>query len=246
MISGKLRWQCQAVLTDPGGRYMFLRGLIGDDPLTLASIYAPNEHQDTFITGTLDKLWEFTAGQLILGRDFNVPLIPSSDTSSGHSSLPPTHKKRIANSLHKAQLVDVWRLQHSGERDYTFYSQTHKLYTRIDYFLIPHNQLHSVLDSSIGHITWSDHAPITLTYTLTGRSASSSRFWHLNESLLQNPEVLAEATRTLTLYFQENDNQECALGFLREAHKAVLRGLLIRHGARIKRERNEQLTKLLP
>lgn len=168
LISSRLPWQCQAALKDPEGRFVFLRGLVGDTPLTLASIYAPNEHQDTFITSILDKLGEFTAGQLILGGDFNIPLIPSSDTSSGHSSVPPTHRKCIANSLHKAQLVDVWRLQHSGERDYTFYSQTHKLYSRIDYFLIPHNQLHSVVDSSIGLITWSDHAPITLTYTLTG------------------------------------------------------------------------------
>lgn len=82
---------------------------------------------------------EFTEGQLILEGDFNVPLIPSSDTLLGRSVISPSQRKEIINSLHKAQLIHIWRLQHSGERDYTFYSSLHKLYSRIDFFLIPHN-----------------------------------------------------------------------------------------------------------
>lgn len=89
---------------------MFIKGLIGDVQMTLATIYAPNNHQDTFYVRALDNLLNFTEGQLVLGGDFNVPLIPSVDTSSTASSISPGLKKRIAHSLHKAQLVDVWRL----------------------------------------------------------------------------------------------------------------------------------------
>lgn len=119
------------------------------------------------------------------------------------------------------------------------------LYTRIDYFLIPHSQLHAVEQTSIGNRTWSDHAPIFLTYSLSDISSPRHRFWHLNESLLQDPEVLTDVTRVLNLFFQENDQPDCDPGILWEAHKLVIRGILITHGARIKRERNKQLSQLL-
>lgn len=109
-------------MLDKEGRFAFIKGLIGDVQLTLATIYAPNEHQDTFLRRTLSKLSDFREGLLILGGDFNIPLIPAVDTSSGTSSILMSTQKHIAQTLHGSQLIDVWRLQHSEERDYTFYS----------------------------------------------------------------------------------------------------------------------------
>lgn len=108
LISSKILWRTQDTLVDPTGRYIFLRGLVGEIQITLATIYAPNENQVSFLDGTLGKLQNFTRGQLILGGDFNVPLIPSADTSSGTSSIPLSHLKRIARTLHRAQLIDIW------------------------------------------------------------------------------------------------------------------------------------------
>lgn len=89
LISDRLPWQSQEVSADPEGRYLFLKGLIGGIQLTLATLLAPNVHQDRFLRQTLDKLMEYREGLLILGGDFNVPLIPSLDTSTGSSSVPP-------------------------------------------------------------------------------------------------------------------------------------------------------------
>lgn len=245
LISSKTPWHHQSSMIDPSGRFFFFKGLIGTVMVTLAAIYAPNEQQAKFIRDTMEKLDDFREGQLIMGGDFNTPLIPSIDTSTGKSSIPPNQLKRIAKTLHKSQLIDIWRLQHSGERDYTFYSHMHQVYTRIDYFLIPHSQLHAVEQTSIGNRTWSDHAPIFLTNILSDISSPRHRFWRLNESLLQDPEVLPDMTRVLNLYFQENDQPDCDPGILWEAHKVIIRGILITHGARIKRERNKQLSQLL-
>lgn len=71
----------------------------------------------------------FAEGQLILGGDFNTPLNPTVDTSSGASSLRACLHKRITRALHEARLIDVWRLLHAGERDYTFFSP-HTKHTR--------------------------------------------------------------------------------------------------------------------
>lgn len=93
-------------------------------------------------------------------------------------------------------------------------------------------------------MTWSDHAPIVLTYVFSEMHSSGTRVWKLNESLLQTPEILVEVTRELQ-YFQMNDQRDCDPGILWEAHKVVIRGVLIKHGARIKKQRTEKLESLL-
>lgn len=173
-------------------------------------------------------------GSQFLGGDFNITLNPTVDTSSGSSSLRTSIHKCIIRVLHEAQLIDIWRLHHAGERDYTFFSSLHKLYSRIDYFLIPHGQLEAAQDPAIGNITWSDHVPITMLYTLSQTLMTKAKFWRLNKSLLQTPSVLTDVTKELTQYYLTNDTDDCNPGVLWEAHKSVIRGVLIKHGAHIK------------
>lgn len=118
------------------------------------------------------------------------------------------------------------------------------MYLRIDYFFVPHRQLEAVHSVEIGNITWSDHAPFTMRYALSSTLNSRPIFWRLNESLLQTTVVMTDVTNELKQYFQTNDTEDCDPGILLEAHKTVIRGMLIKHGARIKRER-EQLLQLL-
>lgn len=121
--------------------------------MTLANFYAPNEHQDNFLKHHLVLLLNYSDGQLIIGGDLNFPLIPSEDTSTRSSTTPLSICNCILKSLHTAQLIDAWRLFHPGEHDYTFYSRPHQKYSRIDYFLIPQSQIHTMKDTNIGHIT---------------------------------------------------------------------------------------------
>lgn len=196
LISRSIPWTFGDMRAYPEGRFLFLKGTIGGVEVTLVNVYVPNSGQDHFISQMIDTLLEFAKGQILLGGDFNVPLIPSEDTSAGHSSITPSIRKRIARSLHKAQLIDAWRLTHPTERDYTFYTTPHKQYSRINYFLVPHSQLHAIRESSIGSITWSDHAPVLLTYALTDIFTSKTRTWRLNESLLQDKEILQDVVRS--------------------------------------------------
>lgn len=60
------------------------------------------------------------------------------------------------------QLVDVWRIQHNKQRDYTFHSLVHETYSRLDFFLNEHRLLEVVSSTEIGIVTFSDHVPVTL------------------------------------------------------------------------------------
>lgn len=243
LISAKTPWT--HIDTNPVGCYLFLKWLIGVVWLTFANLYVPNDHQDTFLKRHLAQLERCAEEQLIIGGDLNIPLTPSEDTFSGKSSSSCDTRKRILTVLHATQLIDAWRLFHPGERDYTYYSRPHQTYSRIDYFLIPHGHLQAIKGTTIGYITWSDHGPITMRYALSDMYKAQRKPWRKNESLLQDPEVLADVVKEIGHCFHTNSTFESDMGVVWEAHKAVVRGVLIKHGSRIKRPRTAQLTSLL-
>ncbi|CAH2297156.1 Hypothetical predicted protein [Pelobates cultripes] len=90
---------------DSHGRYLFLKGIIADKIYTLANIYVPNRRQASFLRNTLHILEEFTDGILIVGGDFNVPLDPILDSSSGHSSISQNNIRSIRKSLEELRLL---------------------------------------------------------------------------------------------------------------------------------------------
>lgn len=107
------------------------------------------------------------------------------------------------------------------------------MYSRIDYFLIPHGQLQAIKNTTIGSITWLDHALITLRYALSDFHKAQRKPWRLNESLLQDLEVLAEVMREIGHYFHTNSIPGNDAGVVWEVHKAVVRRVPIKHGSRL-------------
>lgn len=81
-------FQISDTCTDQEGRYIFIKGSLHRKPITLANIYVPNFKQVPFFRSTVWLLSTFQEGILILGGDFNVPLTPLHDTSTGTSSMP--------------------------------------------------------------------------------------------------------------------------------------------------------------
>lgn len=147
-------------LTDTEGRYVFLKGTLFGRPLTLASLYAPNSGQLTFLESTLDSLATFREGQLILGGDLNFCADPRTDTSSGRLAHTFAAHHRFRRLLQAHGLVDGWRLLHPSIRDYSYYSATHDSYTRIDMLPIDQSRLESLAGAEISTRTLSDHAPV--------------------------------------------------------------------------------------
>lgn len=86
LISSRVPWKLIDSQTDREGRFLFLKGQIGDKTVTLANLYAPNNHQDAFLGRRVGQLLHFSEGPLIVGGDLNIPMLPVEDTSSGTSS----------------------------------------------------------------------------------------------------------------------------------------------------------------
>ena len=78
-------------------------------------------------------------------------------------------------------LIDLWRLRNPNRRDYTFYSNRHKSWSRIDNCWISAEAIHQAEDIEILPNTYADHNPVLLTLGERIRSG----FWRLNTQLLR-------------------------------------------------------------
>lgn len=58
--------------------------------------------------------------------------------------------------------TDIWRLFHPVNREFTFYSPPHNIFSRIDYIFGTDNIIPTISDAEIHDIAFSDHTPITV------------------------------------------------------------------------------------
>lgn len=124
ILISKLSFTLTDRLIVPEGRFVFLKGTYSDKPITLLNVYFPNTAHITFCQRVVHELKGFMSGLPILGEDFNIPLKPAVDSSSGKSCITYRALKAIKTLLNSLQLIDTWRFLHPETRDFTFHSRT--------------------------------------------------------------------------------------------------------------------------
>lgn len=231
-------------LTGPNGRYVFPKGTIFDPKFTFAAVYASKCRQLTFLDSVLESLSTFWEGQLIKWGDFNVSPDSQVHTSSGHSTHLFAFLKHFRKSLQAHHLIDCWRLLQPTGRDYSYFSATHNVYTRIDLLVMDQLTLDSLSGASIGSIMILDHAPVSISLHPVSLDLRTWT-WRLNESIPDDAVAQKHVSDTIFLYFAENQTGEVGMGSVWEGHKAMVRGELISQGSRLKKARKGELQTLL-
>lgn len=113
---------------------------------------------------------------------------------------PPAIIQLLLPSLHMQNLSDVWCCLHAGKKDFTFFSSPHRVYTRIDLFLVDQQVLMQTEAVAINSITWSDHASIVLSIT-DSTSSRLSPVWRLNTFYITTAEVEREDSYPSDTFF---------------------------------------------
>lgn len=176
LISHKVPFELISESNDKEGRYCLISGKIDGVHITLLNVYAPPGSDITFYR----KLFEIMAqstGIIICGGDWNIKL--NSKLDSSKSSTPNSLQKKIKMLMSDLGIIDIWRNLYPTSRDYTHYSHSHTVYSRIDYFFIFKRDRHQIQNVSIGNIDLSDHAPIFLTLEINNEPRNS--LWKLNK-----------------------------------------------------------------
>lgn len=101
---------------------------------TIINLYLPNYEQIKSGMKALSSAMEKAEGTIILGGDFNFILDAKMDTTSTHTHRNKNQLKEFKNLLGNYQLLDIWRVHHQTEKNYSYYSNIHDSYNRIDYF----------------------------------------------------------------------------------------------------------------
>uniref|UniRef100_A0A8C5QP47 Reverse transcriptase domain-containing protein n=1 Tax=Leptobrachium leishanense TaxID=445787 RepID=A0A8C5QP47_9ANUR len=225
--------------TDDIGRCVLVSGTVSGQKYTFASVYGPNTPDADFWSSTHSFISSHATGHVVLGGDFNATLCPPIDRSTSHndqtSHIPSLQDKQFYNFVHHAGYIDVWRVQHPSVKDYTYFSPVHYTYSRIDCILTSASCLPLVISSSIGSITWSDHADVSL--QLRPFAPAAGRRWRLDPFLLDKPGVRDSVRETLQDYFRLNDIDDISMQVLWAAHKLVIRGALLGLASHLKKQK---------
>lgn len=201
---------------------------------SLLIVYLSNVKQFSFLKKLCRKVTNKRQGHIILCGDFNA--IPDRDLDLSSASVKRQYRATLTNFIASSNLFNVWQCQHAMEKYFTFFSQAHRSYSRIDLFLIDKFLLQNVTKSEIYMITWSDHAPVSINVGENHAETRANR-WRNDISLLSHPEHKIKIAKEL-VYRQRSF-------ILWNAHKAYIRGLLIKLSSIVKKRRAQQLNNLL-
>ena len=240
LVHKKTPFVLHSSIVDPEGRYIIIDGLLYNEPIVIVNVYGPNIRSVPFFNGFNTIIPQYAGKPIIMAGDFNAVPNPALDRSS--KPLPSDRATSVAltNLCKNVGLSDVWRLLNPAARNYTFYSNPHKSYSRIDAFWVSQEVLSNVWGSEIHNMIYSDHCPITLEFSPSIHHIKPSR-WKLNNSLLLNENLIEFINNETQHFFDTNSESVKSFATVWEAYKATCRGWLISFATNQKRIRTKKL-----
>ena len=198
------------------GRKLILDIQDGDDTITLAVVYAPNEDNPAFFQELANNLRARQEKKIIVG-DFNLTLDVEKDRKNTFCN---NNKARdeVENIMEEFKLKETWRERNEESREYSWFKrssgQQERKASRIDFALISGG-----LDQNVKEITYissikTDHRAIYIVLDLTENSRGRG-YWKLNTLLLNNKEFVKsmniELDRVLNSTEEKNPSErwEC-------------------------------------
>ena len=148
----------------------------------------------------------------------------------------------LNDTLNKMDLVDTYRTFHLKTADYTFFSSVHGTFSRIDHIWGHKSSLSKFKKIGIISSIFSDHKTMRLEINYREKNIKNTGTWRLNNTLLNNQEIIEEIKEEIKKYLETHDNENTMIQDLWDAAKAVLRGKFIAIQAYLKKQEKSQKT----
>uniref|UniRef100_A0A3Q2ZLT7 exodeoxyribonuclease III n=1 Tax=Kryptolebias marmoratus TaxID=37003 RepID=A0A3Q2ZLT7_KRYMA len=226
LIHRSLPFTLEKTMSDNDGRYVLISGFLYGEHILIGCIYGPNIYEATFFPKLLSDIASVHTPYIVVGGDFNCIHDPNVDQAPPRSTSTSRKSLRLREFCQDLELYDTWRVTNPRERDYTFFSQPHQTFSRIDFFLSSRMILDRVRNCSISTCTISDHSPVILCIS-PPYADPASRHWRMNPSLLSYPSFTNYITDQWNFFMDTNKTPDVNPSLLWETAKAFIRGCVI-------------------
>ena len=166
---------------------------------------------------------EIDSNTVIVGN-FNTSLTPM-DRSSRQKINKET--QALKDTIDQIDLIDIYKTFHLKTADYTMFSSTHGIFSRIDHILGHKSSLGKLKKIEIMSNVFSDYSAMRLETSYKENTVKNTNTWRLKNTLLNNQEITEEIKEEIKKYLEINDNENTTIQNLWDAAKAVLKGKLI-------------------
>ena len=173
--------------------------------------------------------------------DFNTPLTPI-DISTKEKINKET--QILNDAIDQLDLIGLYRKSHPKTMNFTFFSNAHGTFSRIDHILGHKSNLDKFKKIEIIPRIFSDHNALRLDLNYRRIIIKNSNIWRLNNTLLNNKQITEEIKKEIKICIEMNENENTTIQNLWVTVKAVLRGKFIVIQAYLKKQEKSQINNL--
>lgn len=244
LIHKKILFTPSQTISDPQGRFVIVSGLLFSTPVILASVYAPNWDDVSFIHKLTSLFPNLNRHKLLISGDFNTVMDPALDRSSPRTLTRSKMSLALGEFTDRAGCVDPWRFFNPNKKEFSYFSHVHHTYSRIDFFLIDKTLLPFTKKIEYTAIVESDHAPVSMDISFS-QNVTQPRVWRLDRSLLSDSRFCEFIGKAIDEFIYFNRSDSISPSMLWETLKAVIRGKIISYSISCSKERKQKEEELL-
>ena len=177
---------------------------MNQEDINIVNIYAPNIGAPKYIKKILEDFKKDIDSSTIIVGDFNTPL-----SKMDRSSTQNINKDIVAlnKDLDEMGLTDIHRAFHPKEVKYTFFSNAHGTFSKVDHMIGHKASLHKFKKIEIISNIFSEHKGLKLETNLKEKNPKHSKKWRLNSMVLSKKWVKNEIREEIIKFLETNENE---------------------------------------